>query len=368
MPSRKYSSLLVLLFLAVFLMGARQTIMGFPIGNVTEIDRKAGIVCVDIGKKDGVLPGMTFLIVNESGQEVTRITSKEMYSDMFWSGNLPLYELNKITVGMQARWLLTPEIVALNRAMKAGSGEAYKDFLARFPKSRFIAPLLKEIPEKKLKEINPDYYAAFKTYTKDSFSGIIKKYPGTGFAQAAADEIKSIDDYEKEQKKIEAERAKQAAAAEAEEKRQEAIEEKIKAQQQMAQEKEYLGKLRNNSGSPVRFVFKSPCEIPATVVPANSYMDARSYPGSFEYNVYSVGDTSLTNQAAPAWPQNQAGQPGMTDQFGQPGQGNQTGQPGFPGDNAPETQPVGGTQPSGPQPLKTGTVDVQFDFWEADYP
>ncbi len=347
MYSRKYLSLAGLLFVFVFLAGARPTIMGFPIGAVTEIDRKAGIVCVDIGKKDGVLPGMTFLIVTESGQEAARITSSEMYSDMFWSARLPLYKLNKITVGMQARWLLTPEIVALNRAMKAGSGHAYKDFLARFPKSGFIAPLLRELPEKKLKEINPDYYAAFKAYTKESFSRIIKKYPGTGFAQAAADEIKSIDDYDKEQKKIEAERAKQAAAAEAEEKRQEAIEEKIKAQQQMAQEKEYLGKLRNNSSSPVRFVFKSPSEIPATVVPANSNMDVRSYPGSFEYDVYSVDDTSRTNQTA------QAGQ---------------MSQPGFPGDNAPGTQPGEGTQASGTTPLKTGTVDVQFDFWEADYP
>ncbi|MDA8087025.1 MAG: hypothetical protein M0Z75_10040 [Nitrospiraceae bacterium] len=369
---RKYIGLAGLLFAAVFLTGARQTIMGFPIGNVTGVDRKAGVVSVDIGKKDGVLPGMTFLIVTASGQEAARITSSEIYSDMFWSAKMPLYELDKISAGMQARWLLTPEIVALDRAMKADSGDAYRGFLARFPKSRFIAPLLREMPEKKLKEISPDYYAAFKAYTKDSFDKIIRKYPGTGFAQAAADEIKSIDAYEKEQKKIEAERAKRAAEAEAEEKRQEAIEEKIQAQRQMAQQKEYLGKLRNNSSSPVRFVFKSPCEIPSTVVQANSNMDVRSYPGSFEYDVYSVDDAS-SNQAAQAWQMNQApsqsfqaNQAGQFGQLNQPGQtsvqagqDSQAGQTAFPGE---------GTQTSGPQPLKTGTVDVQFDFWEADYP
>ncbi len=356
---------LLLSLAALSLMGARQTVMGFPIGNVTAVDRKAGVVSVDIGKKDDVLPGMTFLIVNASGQETARITSSEIYSDMFWSVKMPLYELDKISVGMQARWLLTPEIVALDRAMKTGSGDAYKDFLTRFPRSRFVAPLLREMPEKKLKEISPDYYAAFKAYTKDSFNKIIKKYPGTGFAQAAADEIKSIDVYEKQQKKIEAERAKRAAEAEAEDKRQEAIEEKIQAQQQMAQQKEYLGKLRNNSNSPVRFVFKSPCEIPSTVVPANSYMDARSYPGSFEYDVYSVDDTSAS-QSTQAWQTNQPAsqslqtdQTGQMDQFGQTSQGSQTGQSGFSGT---------GTQTSGPQPLKTGTVSVQFDFWEADYP
>ncbi len=350
----KWFKFSLLLLIALPLMGARQTIMGFPVGAVIEVNRDAREVCVNIGKKDGVLPGMMFLIVTQSGQEAARITSSEMYSDMFWSDKLPLYELNKITDGMQARWLLTPEIVALNHAVKAGSSEAYKDFLARFPHSRFIAPLLRELPEKNLKEINPDYYAAFKAYTKDSFNGIIKKYPGTGFAQAAADEIKSIDGYEKEQKKREAERAKAAAAAAAEEKRQEAVEAKLRAQQQMAQQKEYLGKLRNNSSSPVRFVFKSPSEVPSTVVQANSSMDVRSYPGSFGYDVYSIDDTSRTSQAAQAAQMDQFNQPGQADQFGQTGQTGQTaGQTG---------------QASGPQPLKTGTVDVEFDFWEADYP
>ncbi|MHB8173887.1 MAG: hypothetical protein ACYDFU_05450 [Nitrospirota bacterium] len=369
MSRMKWFNILILLFLALCLTGARQTLMGFPIGNVAEVNRDAGIVSVDIGKKDGVLPGMTFLIVSESGHEVARITASELYSDLFWSKKLTPGDLDKISVGMQARWLLTPEIVSLNQARQAGTNDAYKNFLARFPKSQFIAPLLRYMPEKKLKEISPAYYAAFKSYTKDSFEKIIEKYPGTGFAQAAASEIKSINDYEKEQKKLQAERAKRAAEAEAEAKRQEAIEEKIQAQQAKAQQKEYLGKLRNNSSSPVRFVFKSPCEIPETVVPANSYMDVRSYPGSFGYDVYNADDASQANQA---WPANQASQAGQINQSGQSGQAwqtnqtgvqtgqdNQAGQTGFPND---------GTQASGPTPLKTGTVDVQFDFWEADYP
>ncbi len=71
-------------------------------------------------------------------------------------------------------------------------------------------------------------------------------------------------------------------------------------------------------------------------------MDVRSGPGSFEYEVDSA-DSGQPSQTTPGI----AMQPG------------QTMQPG-----------IGGLaeQASGPPPLKTGTVDIQFDFWEADYP
>ncbi|MGC2424795.1 MAG: hypothetical protein WA666_10655 [Nitrospirota bacterium] len=347
----KYLSFFLLILMAVVLMGARPMIQGFPVGTVTAVDRDAGTVSINLGENDGVLPGMTFLVVNDAGHEAASVTAGELYSDLFWSEKLPPRELNNISAGMQARWVLTPEIIALAQARKDDSGEAFKSFYRRFPKSRFMAALIREMPEEKLKKVSPVYYAAFKAFTKESFKEIIKNYPGTAFAQAASAEIKSIEDYDKEQAKVQAERAKHAVEAEAEAKRQEDIEAKITAQQNKAQEKEYLGKLRNNTGSPVRFVFKAPSNLPPTTVPGGGSMDVRSGPGSFEYEVDSAGDTS--GQTGQTIQPSIAMQPGMATQPGQ------TMQPG-----------IGGLaeQASGPAPLKTGTVDIQFDFWEADYP
>ena len=347
----KYLRFFLLILMALPLLGARPMLQGFPIGTVTAVDKDAGTVSVDLGAKDGVLPGMTFLVVNGAGREAASVTAGELYSDLFWSEKLPPRELNAISEGMQARWVLTPEIIALAKARKDDSGEAFKSFYHRYPKSRFMAALIREMPEEKLKKVSPVYYAAFKVYTKESFEDIIKNYPGTAFAEAASAEIKSIEGYDKEQAKLRADRAKRAAEAEAEAKKQEAIEDKINAQQNKAQQKEYLGKLRNNSGSPVRFVFKAPSDIPQTTVPAGSSMDVRSVSGSFDYEVDSAGDVSgQTGQTMPSMPAMPAMPSSTQLQSAQPGTGGQFETPG------------------GPAPLKTGTVDIQFDFWEADYP
>ncbi len=63
----KYLRFFLLILMAVVLMGARPTLKGFPVGTVMAVDRDAGTVSINLGEKDGVLPGMTFLVVNDAG-------------------------------------------------------------------------------------------------------------------------------------------------------------------------------------------------------------------------------------------------------------------------------------------------------------
>lgn len=318
----------VLVFLAlawVLLLGAGPGIRGFKTGSVVSVDRDTGEISVDLGTQDNVFKGMTFAIVDEHGQQAALVTVGELYDDLFWSGKLKPEELGTIKPGYQARWILTPEVAALLQASKEGTAQAYKDFIARYPGSVFLAGLISSMPEGVLKEVNPDYYEALKDYRSEDFENIIKKYPGTGFAKAAGTELKNIEAYNAEQARIEKEREKRAAAAEEEMKRQEAIEARISQQKQNnAFQREALGKLVNNSTDPVRFVFDEPSTLPPTTVNANSSMDARQTTGSYKYKVFGAG---------------QQQQAFSSDANAQP-----------------------------EQPLKEGSIDISADFWEIDYP
>jgi hypothetical protein len=319
----KYQTFLFLLLMAVAFIGARPMMRGFPLGNVVTVDRDLGIISVDLGTRDFVLKGLTFAVVDKNGHQVAQVRANELYNDLFWSDKLPASQLNAVSAGMQVRWFFTPETSALLDARKKDTVEAYRYFIGRFPASPYVPELIRAIPDEKLKELSPDYYRARKSYTKDSFEAIIKKYPGSGLAAAARDEIKSIDAYDAEQAKVREERQKRAAAAEAERKKQEALEEKIRQSKDTTQKREALGKLKNNSTDTVRFVFKEPTDAPPTTVPPNSYTDMRLSTGNYSYDVYKVEEEKF----------------GMTldDKQQQ-------------------------------QPLKSGTIDIEFDFWEVSYP
>ena len=305
------------------LLGAGPVIRGFKTGSVVTVNRDAGEISVDLGSNDNVVKGMSFAVVDGKGHQEALITVRELYDDLFWSGKLKPEEIGKIKPGYQARWILTPEVAALLAAKKAGTADAYKDFISRYPGSAFLAGLISSIPEDMLKPINPDYYAALKSYRSEDFKGIIKKYPGTGFAKAAESELKNIEAYNAEQAKIEEEREKRAAAAEQERKRQEAIDAQISQKRGNAFQREALGKLVNNSMDPVRFVFDEPSSLPPTTVNANSSVDARQNTGSYKYKVFKV---------------EQQQQAFSTDA------------------NTQE------------QPVKEGSIDISADFWEIDYP
>ena len=321
----KLVSLTIIGLACLIFLGAGPVIRGFKTGSVVSVDRDSGEISVDLGTRDNVVKGMTFAIVDGQGQQAALVTVGELYDDLFWSGKLKPEEIRAIKPGYQARWILTPEVAALLDAKKKNTAEGYKDFIARYPGSVFMAGLISSMPEDVLKEVNPDYYEALKDYRSEDFRNIIKKYPGTGFAKAAETELKNIEAYNAEQAKIEKEREKRAAAAEEERKREEAIEARINQQKQNAAfQREALGKLVNNSMDPVRFVFDEPTTLPPTTVGANSSVDARQTTGSYKYKVFAVGQQ----------------------------------QPAFSTD--PNAQPQ--------QPLKEGSIDISADFWEIDYP
>jgi len=307
-------------------MGAapRQMLRGYPLGSVVSVDKDAGTVSVDLGSGDGVMQGFGFVVVDEKGGEAASITAREVYSDLFWSDKVAPGKITGLRAGMQVRWNFTPEVAAILKARKDGTAGAYRDFAARFPASRFLPGLIKGLPDGMLREVNPDYYQAWKSYTKDAFQEFIKKYPGTGFASAAADEIKAIDAYDSRQEQARKERERVAAAAEKERAKREAVEQRVRDRQQKAQRNELLGKITNNSTSPVRFSFEPAGEIPDTTVLASSSMDIRATAGTYSYKVYPIED-----------------KPGALPSFG---------------DDAK------------PQPLKEDKVDIMFDFWEITYP
>jgi hypothetical protein len=320
----KYQTFLFLLLMAFAFIGAgaRPMMRGFPLGSVVTVDRDLGIISVDLGTRDYVLKGLTFAVVDKGGHQVALVRANELYNDLFWSDKLQPGQLNAVSAGMQVRWLFTPETSALLDARKKDTVEAYRYFISRFPASPYVPELIRSIPDEKLRELNPDYYSAHKSYTKDSFEAVIKKYPGSGFAAAAKDEIKAIDAYDAEQEKVREERKRRAAEAEIERKKQEAVEEKIRQSKESAQKREALGKLKNNSSDTVRFVFKEPTDVPPTTVLPGSSADMRLYTGNYSYEVYKVEEEKF-------------------------------------GINLDDKQQ---------QPLKSGTIDIEFDFWEVSYP
>jgi len=314
----KLTALVALCFLSM--AASRPMLRGYPIGEVTSVNQAAGIISVDLGSQDFVLKGFQFAIVDEEGRQVAKVVADEIYRDVFWSGKLSQVEFGKIRPGFQARWSFTPEVKAVADALKRNDEDSYTRLVKLFPKSSYLPQVIAQMPDDLLKSINPDYYEARKSYRRDDFQKVIKKYPGTGFALAAENEIKSIDAFEAEQEKVAAERAKRAAEAEAEQKRRQAIDEKLADKQNKAQTREALGKLVNNSVSAVRFVFDEPSSLAPVSVMPNSYLDVRQQTGSYTYKVYKVEDSFIT---------------------------------------APDQQP---------QVLKEGSVDIQFDFWEVAYP
>ncbi|MBI5190152.1 MAG: hypothetical protein HZA22_05715 [Nitrospirae bacterium] len=308
----------------------RPMMRGYPVGRVVEVNKDAGLVSVDLGSSDGVLKGMGFAVVDAKGGQAAAIAAGEVYADRFWSVKLPADKARKVRPGMEVRWLLTPEVIALSGAVKKGSPESYKEFIATFPSSGFIPEVIDDLPETTLREISPEYYEAWKAYTRYSFEEFIEKHPGTGFALAAQAELGAIEEFEAEGERIRKGREERAKAAEAERARQQAVEDKIRERQERASRRESLGKLVNNSDTAVRFVFDPPSEQSPVAVLPGSYSEIRHVAGSYTYKVFPVEDPD----AAPA-----------VREFGPDGEA-----------------------PLGPTPLKEGEADTEFDFWEIEYP
>ncbi|HEX9861558.1 MAG TPA: hypothetical protein VGB23_10155 [Nitrospirota bacterium] len=311
---------------ALMIAAARPVVRGYPVGFVKDVDKAAGAVSVDIGARDGVLKGLTFSVVDKKGHQVALVTADEVYDDLFWSSPRKAPEISKVVPGMQARWVFTPETASLLAAKRKDTPDAYREFINAFPASSFIPELVRLLPEDMLSALDPEYYAAWKSYNKDSFLEYADRRPGTGLANAALAEVKSIDEYEAEQKKVREERAKRAAAYEEERKRQEQVQEKMRAREEMRRREEMHGKLVNNSSETVRFVFSPPSLLPSTAVQAGGEFELNHPSGSYEYKVYAV---QQQDNLVPA---------------------------------------VVGGDTAEPEPLAEGTVDIQFDFWQVTYP
>ncbi|HEY3347999.1 MAG TPA: hypothetical protein VGK71_10320, partial [Nitrospirota bacterium] len=185
---------------------------------------------------------------------------------------------------------------------------------------KYLPDAVRERPDGLLRELNPDYLAARKRYTKEAFQEIIAKYPGTAYAAAAGSELASLGEYDRDQAKLRAEREKRNAEAEAESKRQGAILERA-TQAKESSGLEPLGKLINNSSDTVLFVFKEPADVPQTTVSPNSFASVRLSVGTFSFDVFKVGAAA-----------------------------------------------VQGFQDEKRQPVKSGDVTVIGNFWEAVYP
>jgi len=303
------------------LVGARPALRGNPIGKVVDVDKRARTVLVDLGARDGVLKGLKFSIVGRRGSQVALVVAKDVREDSFWSETLPTDDMDGIFDGMEVRWVLTPETSMLIGSRRKNTAGAYRDFIRYFPGSAFLPELVRGMPEPMLKDVDPEFYTAWKAYTREAFGDYIKRHPGSGLAMLAEAEIKSLGAYDAEQEKIRQERAKRADAYDAEQKRREAVEDKAKSLNDMAGRKEMMGKLVNNSNRAVRFVFQQPSDLPPETVQANSSMDVRHPSGSYAYKVFSIDENPST---------------------------------ALPG--------------AEPAPLASGNVDIVFDFWEVAYP
>jgi len=319
---KKCYLLLLVVCMSAF-VGARPTLRGFPVGKVNEVDRVNSTVSVDLGAKDGVFRGMTFSVVGEGGRQQALITIRDVSDDRSTSEKMQRGSVDDVMVGMGARLVFTPEVSMLISARKKDTAQAYKGFIAQFPASRFIPDLLLLLPADRLSGIDPEYYAAWKAYTKESFEAYIKRHPAGAFAGLAVDEIKKIEAYDTEQERQKKQDTEKAAAYEAESKRREELEEKMRYMTEMQQKDEFVGKLTNNSSSTVRFEFQPPSNLAPVTVEAGASADVRHPSGSYEYKVYAVEEN-------------------------------------------PEFAPPDQTEP--PQPVKEGTVDIELDLWELSYP
>lgn len=329
--ARLGSALAVLAVLGVFFAapcnGARQMLRGYPLGVVTGVDKTAGIISVDIGGRDGVVKGLPFIVVDAKGSQAADITAGEVYDDRFWSAPVKTEALRKVVTGMQVRWLFTPETSALLLARKTGTAAAYREFISRYPASRFIPEMIKAMPDGVLMELDPEYYNAWKAYNLAEFREYAAKHPGTGLAAAAEVEIKSIEEYDAAQEKAKKEREKKAAAYAEEQKRQEDIITRARARENMRRLEEMHGKLVNNSSDPVRFVFDQPSPLAPTVVAPGGEYELSHPVGSYTYKVYAVK---------------------QVDEFAPPVSEEET--------------------PAEPEPLTEGRADIMFDFWTVEYP
>ena len=323
-----------LVLFVVALTGAdRQMLRGYAIGRVLSVNVDEGRVSVDIGSNDYVLRGVQFSVVDESGREVAKLSTRQVYPELFWSDKLPAEITAKIRPGYSVRWVFTPETTALLYARKVDSVGVYREFIKEYPGSTLMAELLNSLQDDTLKELNPDYYEAWKRYTVDDLQSVADRYPGTSFAIAAAREIASIKSFDADQEKERAEREKRAAVEAAEQKRRQSVEEKAREVRDKTA-RSLLGKIRNNSGQSVRFAFDEPDDLAPVTLQPNSVFEVRHSAGTFGYKVFKADD----GQAFAVFPPPQA-LPGVQS-----------------GDVAKNS------------PLKEGTVDVQFDFWEISYP
>lgn len=305
---------------------ARQMLRGYPLGEVLEVNRRAGIVSVDMGARDGIMKGMSFSVVDRSGNEAALVVTDEVYDDMFWSGPVDAGRLAGIERGMQVRWALTAETTALVAARKKDTAGAYREFIAAFPASLFIPQLVRQLPDDTLMAVAPDFYDAWKLYTSYGFREYEDAHPGTGLAAAAAAEAKSIEEYEAGREQEKKQRAERAKAYQEEQGRKEALTEQMRQRERMREAESVRGKIVNASGQAVRFVFDPPCMLGTMVMDANSERDASHPSGLYTYKVFAMPEAQEF--------------PSMTV----------------------DDEPVEET------PLAEGTADMQFDFWTLQYP
>jgi len=307
--------------------------MGVPIGSVLDVDMRTRTVSVDLGADDGVLKGIRFAIVDDNGRQVAVVVPGDIYPAMFWSAPLDAAEAARVMPGMEARWLLTPELSMLLSARRAGTPEAYRRFVRAYPSSGFIPQLVRIWPEETLREVDPAFYEAWKTYTREGFESYIKNNPGSGFAEAARVELADMKAYAEKKEQERKEREKRAAEYEKEQKRQEEIRAKALARQRQRDLEEMHGKLVNNSTQPVKFVFDPPSLMPPTTVKPGEEFELNHPTGTYTYKVFAAPEEK--DDMMP--------------------------------ELLPDTQPFEGEHQE-PEPLAEGTVDIMFDFWSVVYP
>jgi len=296
---------------------------------------------------------MTFAVVDKRGSQVALIEAGEVFDDLFWSTPLNASDFRRVEYGMQVRWVFTPEMSALIAARNRGTPEAYRAYLDSYPDGRFVTEFVRNMDPDMMKAIDPAFSDAWEEYTPAALDAYAEAHPRTALGRAASAEAESIKKYEAEQEKIkkDTEKAAHPPAGSGQEQAQPSPE---GGEEGDLFNVRYKGALVNNSSQRVTFEFEPPGVLPRTSVEPYGRVEVTHPQGTFTYSVYAADEGQSGMPAMPGF--------GDTGGFGEPGMDN-----GFGGPDSSGMDGFGET-PAERVPLKTGTVDIEFDDWEITYP
>ena len=128
---------------------------------------------------DSLEPGEILYIFTETGEPVSQIFVRDIYSDVIYSEPLPdavarqIREARSILIFSNVR-----EYGDFIKAFRSGSMEDFRDFLTRYPDS--------ELGEEARRILDGLLYRPFKIKgTPEAFDEFLKRYPGNYYAESA---------------------------------------------------------------------------------------------------------------------------------------------------------------------------------------